>query len=157
MSAYPSSLHRHPELVSGSIVTLALPDRRQTQPNRQINPLRVFGIDEVDFPRTMPVFKLFLARDSSLHRAENFEMHQPVNRIFGSMAWRHMTAMLRQSLEQVGRYTDVKRTVVSARKNLYARLLFLFHRWSITAKWTLKQVQGDEVEYFQRVGVRNIA
>ena len=123
---------------------LVLPNRRQAQPHRQINPLRVFGIDEVDFPRSMPVFQLFLARDSSLHRAENFEMHQPVNRIFGCVAWRKMTAMLRQSLEQVGRYADVKRAVMSARKNIYARLLFMSHRQAIAAKWTLKQVQGDE-------------
>ena len=125
---------------------LVLPNRRQAQPHRQINPLRVFGIDEVDFPRSMPVFQLFLARDRSLHRAENFEMHQPVNRIFGCVAWREMTAMLREgAFEQVRGYSDLKRTVMSAGKNIYARLLFLSHRRSIAAKWTLKQVQGDGV------------
>ena len=142
-----ATLHRHPELVSGSIVTLVLPNRRQAQPNRQINPLRIFGIDEVDFPWTMPVFQLLLAPDGGLHCAEKLKMHQTVNRIIGSMAWRQVIAMLRKPFQQFRTYADVERALMSAGKNIHARLLFLSHRQSITAKWTLKQVQGDGVSY----------
>ena len=140
-----ATLRRHPELVSGSIAKLALTNRRQTQPNRQINPLRVFGIDEIDLPRTVPVFQLLLAGDGSLHRAEQFKVHQVINRIFGSMSRRQVTAMLRKPFQQVGGYANVERAVKLARKDIYARLLLLFHRRSLAAKWTLKQVQGDEV------------
>ena len=134
---------RHPELVSGSIVRSVPPYRWQTQSNRQINPLRIFGIDKIDFPRPMPVLQLLLASNGCLHRAEQFEMDQAINRIFGSMAWRRMTAMLRKPLEQVGSYAGVKRAVKLASKDIYARLLFLSHQRSLAAKWTLKQVQGD--------------
>ena len=140
-----TSQPRHPELVSGSIVKLALPYRRQAQPHRQINPMRILSIDVVNFPRSVPVLQLLLARDSSLHCAEKFEMYQAINRIFGSMSRRQVTAMLRKPFQQVGGYADVERAVKLARKDIYARLFFLPHLQSIIAKWTLKQVQGDEV------------
>ena len=136
---------RHPELVSGSIAKLALPNRRQAQPHRQINPLRVFGIDEIDFPRPMPVFQLLLARNGRLHCAENFEMDQSVDCIFGSMPWHQTAAMLRKPFQKVRGDTDVERAVKLAGKYIYARLLFLSHWQSLAAKWTLKQVQGDGV------------
>jgi hypothetical protein len=139
-------LPRHPELVSGSIVKSALPYRRQTQPNRKINPMRVFSIDKVYFPRPMPILKLFLTSNGSLHRAEKFKMHQPVNRIIGRMARRQMATMLRKPLQQVRGYADVKRAIKLARKDIHARLLFQSHRQSIAEKWTPKQVQGDGME-----------
>ncbi len=138
-------LLRHPELVSGSIVRLAPSNRRQTQPHCQINPMRIFGIDKVYLPRAVPILQLLLASNGSFHRAEQFKINQPVNGIFGSMAGRQMTAMLRKPFQQVGCDADVERTVKLARKNIYARLLFLPHRRSLAAKWTLKQVQGDGV------------
>ena len=138
-----ATLHRHPELVSGSIAKLAPPNRRQAQPHRQINPLWIFGIDQIDFPRTVPVFQLLLARDSRVHCAENFEMHKPIYRISGSMAWRKPSSMLRHPLQKVGSNANVQRAIKLAGKYIYARLPLLSHRRSIAAKWTLKQVQGD--------------
>jgi hypothetical protein len=138
--------HCHPELVSGSIAKLALPNRRQTQPHRKINPIRIFSIDKVDFPLTMPVLQLLLTRNGSFHRSESFEMDQPVNRIFGSVSGGKVTAMFRKSLQQTGGHANIKRTVKLARKDIHARLLFQSHRQSIAEKWTLKQVQGDGME-----------
>jgi hypothetical protein len=61
------------------------------------------------------------------------------------MARRQMPAMLRKPFQQVRGYANIKRAVKLAGKDIYARLLFLSHRRSIAAKWTLKQVQGDGV------------
>ena len=144
MSPYVfSSQLRHPELVSGSIWKLALPNRRQTQSHRKINPMRIFGIDKVDFPRTMPVFQLLLARNGGLHRAKDFKMHKAIYRIFGSVPGRKAAPVLGNTLQKIRCNADVKRTVELAGKNIHARLLFLSHRPGIAAKWTLKQVQGD--------------
>jgi hypothetical protein len=141
---------RHPELVSGSIGKLAPSYRRQAQTHREINPVRIFGIYEVDLPSPTPVLQLLLTRNRRFHRAEKFKMHQPVNRIFGSVPWNQVTAMFRKSLQKVRSYADVKRAVKLTRKNINAWLLFLSHRLGIAAKWTLKQVQGDGIGRWAR-------
>ena len=134
---------RHPELVSGSIGQLFLRYRRQTQPNRQIHPMRIFGVNQVNLPSAVPILQLLLARNRGLHRAKNFKMHQPVNGIFGRMSRRHTAAMLRQPLQQVGRDANVQRSIMLAREYIYARRFFISHALESAAKWTLKQVQGD--------------
>ena len=150
MTSYPAAQNRHPELVSplvtvvpGSIAQLRLRYRRHSQPDSQIHPVRVFGINQIDFPRPMPIFQLLLARNRGLHRAKNLKMHQSVNRIFGSMSRRHTAPMLRKPLEQVRRYADIKRTIMLACKYVYARSFLVSHTLDSAAKWTLKQVQGD--------------
>jgi hypothetical protein len=146
---------RHPELVSGSIGRLTLSYRRHSQPDSQIHPVRIFGINQINFPRPMPILQLLLTRNRRLHRAKNLKMHQPVNRIFGSMSRRHTAAMLRKPLEQVRRYADVQRPIMLACKYIYARGFLVSHALESAAKWTLerqspkvKQVQGD-VNYYQ--------
>ena len=134
---------RHPELVSGAIGRLTLPHRWQTQPDSQIHPVRIRVVNQIDFPRPMPIFQLLLARNRGLHRAKNLKMHQSVNRIFGSMPGCHTAPMLRKPLEQVRRDTDIKRTIMLACKYIYARSFFVSHTLDSAAKWTLKQVQGD--------------
>ena len=138
-----SLLCRHPELDSGSIENSALPYRRKAQPNRQINPIRVLGVDQTDLPRAVPVFQLLLARNRGLHRAIHLKMHQYINGVFGRVAEGQAATMLRQAFEQIRGYANVERAVVLACKYIYARLLFLFHGLDSAAKWTLKQVQGD--------------
>ena len=138
-----ASQNRHPELVSGSIGQLFLRYRRETQPNRQIHPMRIFGVNQIYFPSAVPIFQLLLARNRRLHRAKNFKMHQPVNGIFGSMSRRHTAAMLRKPLQQVGRDANVQRSIMLACKYIYARGFLAFHALESAAKWTLKQVQGD--------------
>ena len=146
MSPYVfSSQLRHPELVSGSIWKLALPNRRQTQSHRKINPMRIFSIDKVDLPRAMPVFQLFFARNGGLHGSEDLKMDKAIYRVFGSVAWRQFAPMLRKAFQKVRGSSNIQRAVVLTGKNIHARLFFLSHPRSIAAKWTLKQVQGDGV------------
>ena len=136
---------RHPELVSGSIWPHTLPKRRQTQPHRQINPLRIMLIDQIDLPRAMPVFQLLFAQDRALHVPKQLKVHQLVDRIFGRMPRRHVIAMLVKPLKQVRGHADIERAVKLTRKDIHARLLFLSHVKSLAEEWTLKQVQGDGI------------
>ena len=136
-------LIRHPELVSGSIGQLFLRYRRQTQPNRQIHPMRIFGVNQIYLPSAVPILQLFFARNRRLHRAKNFKMHQPVNGIFRSMSRRHAAAMLRKPLQQVRRDANVQRSIMLACNYVYAGRLFISHALESAAQWTLKQVQGD--------------
>jgi hypothetical protein len=63
--------------------------------------------------------------------------------------WRHI-AMLIHSLYQIGCDANVKRAVRLVGQYINARLFLLSHLQSLTAKWTLKQVQGDGVVQNQR-------
>ena len=137
------SLNRHPELVSGSTPPLARSYRRQTKSNGQIDPLRVFGANEVYFPRPMPVFQLLLALNRALHITKHFKMDKPIDRIFRGMSGHYIIAVLVKTLEQVRSHADVERPMRLARKNVNARVFFRLHQRIVTAKWTLKQVQGD--------------
>ena len=143
MTRTAAFLIRHPELVSGSIGQLFLHYRRQTQPNRQIHPMRIRVINQVNLPSAVPILQLLLARNRCLHRAKNFKMHQPVNGIFGSMSRRHTAPMLRKPLQQVGRDANVQRSIMLAREYIYAGRFFISHALESAAEWTLKQVQGD--------------
>ena len=130
-------------VVPGSIGQLRLRYRRHSQPYRQIHPVRIFGINQIDFPCPMPILQLLLARNRGLHRAKNLKMHQSVNRIFGGMPGCQTAPMLRKPLEQVRRYADIKRTIMLACKYIYAWGFLVSHRLDSATKWTLNQVQGD--------------
>ncbi len=136
---------RHPELVSGSIVRLALPNWWQTQPDRKVSPMRVSIIDQIDFPRAAPILELLLPRNGCLHRDKHLKMHQIIYTIFGRMAARQTITMLRQAFQQIRRDANVNRAVMLAGEYVYAGLSFLSHQWSVVAKWTLKKVQGDVI------------
>jgi hypothetical protein len=136
---------RHPELVSGSISRLARNQRWQTKPHRQVPPLRVLGVDEVDLPLPMPSLELLLAHDRPLHVAEHLEMDEAVDFVARGEAGEHSLAMLDKPLEQVRGDTDVDGTVVPAREDVDARVSLFPHASERAEKWTLKQVQGDEI------------
>ena len=135
--------NRHPELVSGSIGSGILPKRRQTQANRKVSPNRITFVDQIDLPRPMPILQLFFAQYGAFHVAEHLKMDQPVNRIFRGMSWHRIAAMLPNASDQVRGHANVQRAVMLARKDIDARVFLFSHGWNITAKWTLKQVQGD--------------
>ncbi len=103
-------------------------------------------VDQVDLPRTMPVFKLHFAQDGGLHLTKQFKMNKAIDRVFGCMSGRRIVSMLPHATDKVRGHPDVKRTIKLARKDVYAGLLFLSHLWNLAAKWTLKQVQGDDSE-----------
>ena len=140
-----SAHHRHPELVSGSIGRFVFPKRGKPQPHGKISPMRVFVQNQVNFPRAMPVFELFLSPDRRIHFAKYFKMNQPIDLIFGGEPGRYSITMLPNSRDQVGRDANVERAKRLARKDIDARLFFLSHARSLAARWTLKQVQGDGI------------
>ena len=137
--------HRHPELVSGSIGRFTLPKRRQTQPHRQIGPMRVMFVDKVDFPRAVPVLQLLFAPDRTLHVAEHLKINETIDFIFRCVPGRRVVPMLPHTANKVRRHANVKRTVKRARKDIDAGLTLLSHGPNLAAKWTLKQVQGDGI------------
>ena len=137
-------LNRHPELVSGPITPPIRSKRRQAQPHRQIRPMRIALVDQVDLPRPMPTLQLLLAHDRWLHVAEQLKVDKAMDGIARGESGERIVAMLPHSRDKIGRYTDVKRAVMPARQNINARKPFLPHSAGCAAKWTLKQVQGDE-------------
>ena len=101
-------------------------------------------VDQIDFPGPMPVFQLLFAPDRWLHFAKQFKVNKAVNRIFRAVAGRRAVAMLPHAPDKVRRHANVERAVKLARKDVDARLFFLSHLLILAAKWTLKQVQGDD-------------
>jgi len=162
---FPEHTPRHPELVSGSIsprsqaliragwmlkrvqhdggCMLSVAYRGQTEIYRQIDPLRVFRFDQINFPLAMPVFQLFLSRDRAVHVVEHLKSDKAIHRIFGGIPGRQFVAMLVKALDQVRCYADVQRAVGLAGEYVDAGLFRLSHGRYMDAPWTLKQVQGD--------------
>ena len=136
--------NRHPELVSGPIPPWARSKRRQTQPHRQIRPMRVALIDQIDLPLPMPALQLLLAQNRRLHLAEQFEMDEAMDRVARGEPGKRIIAMLPHSRDEVGRHADIQSPVMPARKDIGARLTLFPHDPECGAKWALKQVQGDE-------------
>ena len=106
--------------------------------------MRVRLVDQVDLPRPVPILELLLAGDDAYHVAEHFEVNQPVRLVARGKPRRCAAAVLPHAAEQVGSHADVQRAVVSARQNIDAGVALLPHGPECAAKWTLKQVQGDE-------------
>ena len=142
--ARTSLLQRHPELVSGSIPRFDRGKRGQPQPHGKVRPMWVRRIDEIDLPRPVPVLELLLARDRSVHVAEHFEVDETVDFVAAGESRQSVVAMLPKPCDQIGRHADVERAERLARKDVDARDTFLPHGPVFGARWTLKQVQGDE-------------
>lgn len=134
---------RHPELVSGSIGQLARSQRWQTQPHRQIVPIAVLVIHQIDLPLPMPAFELFFAPNRAFHVAKHLEVDQPVNPVSRGKAGYGASTMLPQPLEQTGGDADVERAVGRAGEDVDAGLALLAHGFGCAAQWMLKQVQHD--------------
>ena len=136
--------HRHPELVSGPISRFTRCKRWQTQPHRQVRPVRVVLVDQIDLPLPMPTFQLLLTEDRRFHRAEQLEVNQRVDGVLRGEAGQGVVAMLPKARDEIGSNADVNRSVGLARKNVDARLALLSHAPECAARWVLKQVQDDE-------------
>jgi hypothetical protein len=106
--------------------------------------MRVVFVDQVDLPGPVPVFKLLFAQDRRLHLAKQLKMHETIDCIFGCMSGRRIVTMLPHAANKVGRHANIQRAIKLARKDIDAGLFFLSHGRSLAAKWTLKQVQGDD-------------
>ena len=140
----PTSLPRHPELVSGSIARHTRSKRGQAQPHRQVMPIAIGRVDQVDLPLPVPVLELLLARDRGDHVAKHLKMDQQVHFVTRRKPRRRRIAVLPKAGDEIGRHADIQRAVVPARQNIDARVALLPHGPECAAKWTLKQVQGDK-------------
>jgi hypothetical protein len=160
---------RHAELVSASILQSAMSVQVeewtlkqvqgdahsatckgwQTQPDRQIVPVRIFGFDQVDLPLAMPALQLFLSGDGACHVTEHLEADQRMNVIPGRKPFGGPFPMLPESRDQVAGDSDVKGAVCLAGKDVDTRGTFELHGAEFAVEWTLKQVQGDGITELQ--------
>ncbi len=142
---------RHPELGSGSIPPHARSNRLHPQRRRQIMPIGVLALDQIDFPLAMPALQLFFAACRSLHIAIHFEVHKTVNAIPFRETRNRVGAMLMQASDKVRRYANVERPIWLARQDIDAGVAFDRHGTEFAARWMLesktcehKQVQHDD-------------
>ena len=105
--------------------------------------MRVGRLDEIDFPRPVPVLQLLLAGYRRKHVPVHFEPDQPFDAVLVRKPRLRALAVLPQAAFEVGCYTDVQRAPRLARKDIHAGVAFTAHRADFAARWTLKQVQGD--------------
>jgi hypothetical protein len=106
--------------------------------------MRIARVDQIDFPLPVPVLELLLTGYGIDHVAEDFEMDEPVDFVPPGEPWQDIAPMLPQATDEIGSDADIQRAIVSARKNIDTRDAFLPHGPECAARWTLKQVQGDE-------------
>jgi hypothetical protein len=95
------SVNRHAELVSGSISRFDRSYGWQAQTHRQVLPLRIGGVDEVDLPLPVPALQLLLTGDGAFHVAEHFEADEQVNVVALGKTLLRLLAMLPPSGDQV--------------------------------------------------------
>lgn len=136
--------HRHPELVSGSISRIARSKRWQPKLNRKINPFWVLTIDQIDFPLSAPVFKLFLARNRLLHPLKYLIVNKVADFVAGGEARYRIISVLPKSDDKIGSHTNIQRPIMSAGKDIDTRDTLFLHWAELVARWILKQVQHDE-------------
>src|SRR3546814_129974 len=140
---YPT---RHPELVSGSILPHARSHRRQTKANRQIMPVGVLTLDQIDLPLPVPAFQLFLTRYGRSHVAEHLVSDEPADAVTARVARDGVIPMLPQPGNQIAGDADVERSIGLAGEDIDARVTLELHEPEPAEKWMLRQVQHDEFE-----------
>ena len=118
--------------------------RRQAQPHRKIVPITIRLIDQIDLPLSPPVLELLFAGNRIHHVAKHLEMDEAIDPVTRGKSRRRIIAMLPQPAQQIRCDANIQRAIVTARENIDARVAILPHGPERGAKWTLKQVQGDE-------------
>ncbi len=149
------TLTRHPGLVSGSILPPTLFQRRQAEPDGQVMPIGVLALDQIDLPLASPILELFLPCDRGGHVAKHLISNEPVDFVSRSEALDGALTVLPKPFDQVACDTDVERPVGFAGKDIDARVPLNGHGSERYAKWTLKQVQGDEIGKASRLKPRH--
>ena len=132
---------RHPELVSGSRLRPALPQRWKTETDGKITPFGVGCVNKIDLPVPPPVLELLLARNRTLHVVKHLEVNQAINPILRREAAGYTFAVLPQALHQGRRDTDIQGAARTAGKNIHARLPFALH----TPSWLHSQSQTTAI------------
>jgi hypothetical protein len=117
------TIQRHPELDSGSGRSHSRTKRLEAEVNREIDPLEIFALNQVDLPLPVPVFQLLFTRDGGGHFVEHLVSDKRVNGITRRMPCDNRVTMLKKSPDEVRRHTNVKHPMRLARQNIYAWLL----------------------------------
>jgi hypothetical protein len=141
----------HPELVSGSITSATVLQWLKTQIARQVSPLRVRFLDQIDLPLPAPILDLLFSADRLGHRLKRFDMDETRYSMAFGEAFNFVVSMLVQALDQVAGNANVERAAIGTGQNVSARFADARHsgecarRWTLEAKLTAGQtVQGDE-------------
>jgi hypothetical protein len=153
----------------GRVLRSTRPPLNQPPLDPQISPVRVVGLDQIDFPLPMPILQLLLARNRVRHPIERLGMDEADHAVVSRKSRRRLVAMLPQSRREVGRDADVERTAFLAGEDVSAGLSHLSvdtkhhsHAELVSASmpqslckarysqigtsseaWVLKQVQDD--------------
>jgi len=136
--------NRHPELVSGSIISATSRQGRKAQTTSQIPPSSVAFFDQIDLPLPSPVLDLLFTHDRLVHGVEHLKMHKEVSAVALGESVKRAIPVLRNPSHQVGGNAGVDRSAKTAGHEVGARLNDAFHIAHFARRWTLKQVQGDE-------------
>ena len=96
--------------------------RRQPQFLRQIAPIRVCRLDQLNLPPALPVLDLLLARDRGVHRRGEFEPDERFDAIAAGEAAETAVAVLADALDQVRGDAGVERAVPRTRHDIGAGL-----------------------------------
>ena len=96
--------------------------RRQPQFLRQIAPLRVRRLDQLDLPLALPILDLLLTRDRGVHRPGEFEPDERLHAIAVGEAAETAVAVLADALDQVRGDAGVERAVPRAGHDIGAGL-----------------------------------
>lgn len=109
--------------------------RRQSQFLRQVAPVRIRRLDQLDLPLALPVLDLLLARDRGVHRPGEFEPDERLYAIAVGEAPETSVAVLADALDQVRGDAGVERAVPRARHDIGAGLEVGVHGWRLGRRW----------------------
>src|SRR5690606_22335711 len=104
------------------------------------------GIDQVDLPLPAPALELLVAGDRTVHIAECLEVDETDHAVSGGEARNGAGTVFPQAFHQVRGHADIDRAVMPAGENVDAGDALELHGPERADGWTLKQVQGDELD-----------
>ena len=120
-------------------------DGRKTQARGQVDPLRVFALDQIDLPLAVPALELLFPHNGTFHFAEQLIADEALDLVAAGEAGDDAVPMLPKPAEQVAGHANVERAVWLTRKDVDARVALLPHGPEDAARWMLKQVQHDGI------------
>jgi hypothetical protein len=95
---------------------------RKANSRRQIMPIWILALDEIDFPLAMPAFELLLACDGRRHVIKLLKSDKMVDTVALGEAFDRPRPMLPKTRNQIGRDSDVERAIGAAGEDVDARL-----------------------------------
>ena len=89
----------------------------------QVSPFWVGLFDQLQFPFALPLFDGSFTCNRCYHALMRFEPYKRVDAVALGKAFDECMFVLPDALNQIGRYTDVNRSLSTTRQNIYAWLL----------------------------------